>query len=376
MTCYTALAEDRQGSEFTAASGLEVEITTPRLQISAQRRVYTSTAPTLRLDATPLRVGISTPPLRIAATSDVTSSPKDGSGREVVITTPPLVLFGSATEPEREECRPGIAISVALRESTRFTKQDVQPGCPDYSIVGDFANTKTMLVFKALEIESGVRVHVARDIGIRVLPKATLSISGEPGNPVVLSGALQEVGFWRGIEIASNVNGSMIQNSIIEYAGSSDMTSSNYDAPANITITGSGVVGIRDTVLRHSAGYGLFASYKSQLPNFQRNTLTTNALSPVYIDGPAAHFLLPSSTYQGNSVDKVLVNARYGRIKGQVTWKSIGVPFRLVSRLPRQTFVVSGNGNSLTVLPGASVELSPGISVKAGPGASISGIPQ
>ena len=80
--------------------------------------------------------------------------------------------------------------------------------------------TGTSTVSGNVSIAPGVEIQFGSNGGFNVQATGALSIVGEPGNPVILTGAQQEAGFWNGIQYTfSDSPNNVIDNAVIEFAG-------------------------------------------------------------------------------------------------------------------------------------------------------------
>src|SRR5690625_5634180 len=103
--------------------------------------------------------------------------------------------------------------------------------------------------------------------------------------------------------------------------------------PANLVLgRGSYQAGVRvrNTILRHSAGYGLHVHSGSEFRGSEGNTFTQNAsgAASIYASGIAA--LDSGSSYTGNTNDQVLVVGE--RVQSAATCKPRGVRSRRKGR--------------------------------------------
>lgn len=101
--------------------------------------------------------------------------------------------------------------------------------------------------------------------------------------------------------------------------------------------------------VRQSQGFGLRLSHSAIVPVFTGNVFTQNALGPAIIDSNVAHVLSTDSTYTGNDVDKVLIDAQW--VSSTVTWRAIGVPY-VIDAIIRPQAV-------WTLEPGVTLEMRP-----------------
>ena len=173
-----------------------------------------------------------------------------------------------------------------------------------------------------------------------------LIAKGTAAKPILFTGATKKRGAWKGISFDTSNNAkNALAYATVEYAGN---TTSDKDAAAvKLTADSQGVqLSMSNTTLHESQGWGLYLAGSAVLPGFSGNTLTKNTLGPVIVDSEAVHQLLPSSSYGGNDVDRVVVKGGY--ISASVTWSDLKVPYLVRSHLRPY-------GGVLTIAPGVTL---------------------
>lgn len=263
---------------------------------------------------------------------------------------------GKVAQPSEDQCPDPEMLTSSANENDRTLTNRAQPmQCVDYVVdiagarenyqVGHLGSDMT------LTIEPGVVIEVTDEQFIEVQENGTLVAEGTADLPIVFTGVTREPGAWAGLLLSGEAS---LEHVTVEYAGSYDLTNSNYDDPANVVVTG-GTLQMSNSTIRNSSGYGIFANVGVQVPVFDDNTITANALGAISTDAPLAHYFDGNNDYSGNDVDKVFVNARYGEVVGDVTWEAINVPFVVEKGVSDQPLFV-GDGNSLTLAPGVTVQ--------------------
>jgi hypothetical protein len=205
-------------------------------------------------------------------------------------------------------------------------------------------------------IAPGTTLIMDKDVSISISGDAgALIANGTAAKPILFTNLAATRGAWQGIDFdGSNNTRNVLSYVTVEYAGS---TVSNVDAAALMLIADShGVqVKISNCTLRQSQGWGLFLSGSAIIPQFSGNTITKNLLGPVKVVSEAAHQLLPTSTYAGNDVDQVAVQAN--RVQA-VTWQAIGVPYVLTGGLHVDLVWTLAPGVTLLMAPAAWISVS------------------
>jgi hypothetical protein len=221
-----------------------------------------------------------------------------------------------------------------------------------------------------LELEPGVTVEFENDVAFDV--RGSVSALGTITSPVTLTSVDASAdAAWGGLVLRGDASTAASFDYVtIEYAGSRDLTSSNYDDPANLVLRG-GTLQMSNSTVRRGAGYGIFVQSASQVPAFDNNTVTANALGAISTDATPAYYFDTDNDYTGNAVDKIFVNPKYSDITGDVTWTANNVPF-VVTDEPNDFQLLVGENNSLTLAPGANVEIEPNTVLTIGGGRLIS----
>lgn len=205
----------------------------------------------------------------------------------------------------------------------------------------------------SLTLAAGTRVEFEEGVPLSV--RGTLSVDGTADAAVTLTSRDADNTAWGGVLVRDDGTANF-DHAELMHGGAVDLTSSNYDAPANLTLRDGASVEMRDSVVSMGAGYGIFADDESELPTFGGNTVTSNVRAPVRTDAPTAHFFAASSSYTGNGDDYVSVNPDFGAVEGDRTWEAIDVPFRITKEVSTPGLAVA-EGATLTLMPGAVVHL-------------------
>jgi hypothetical protein len=147
---------------------------------------------------------------------------------------------------------------------------------------------------------------------------------------------------------ASNNPRNSLSYVTVEHAGN---TTADVDSAAvKLAADSHGVqVKIANTILRQSQAWGLYLAGSAIVPSFVGNTLTMNKLGPAKVVSTAIHQLLPSSSYTGNDVDQLFVDAQW--VSAAVTWQAINVPYLINGSLRPQAVWTLAPGVTLLMAP-------------------------
>jgi hypothetical protein len=214
-------------------------------------------------------------------------------------------------------------------------------------------------VYGILDLHPGVTIEFEADMALYVRPSGALNASGTDIEPILLTGAQKVPGSWRGVGFvdSNNANFNTVEHVIIEYGGGASIGISE---PANLVIThggGSSWVKVRNTILRHSGGYGLYTRFNTQLVDMGGMTMTGNARGAAYVSATGVDQLMPGS-FTGNVIDRISVNTD-ATITSDATWQDLGVPYVIMVQNSKESFRV--DAATLTLEPGVELLLQGGM---------------
>jgi hypothetical protein len=212
----------------------------------------------------------------------------------------------------------------------------------------------------SLTLEAGARVEFEGGVPLSV--RGDLSVDGASDAMVELTSRAPDDTAWGGVLVRDDGSASFDHVELTR-GGAVDLTSSNYDAPANLTLRDGASVEVRDSVVGMGEGYGVFADNESSLPVFEGNTITSNASAPVRTDAPTAHYFTASSSYTGNGDDYVSIHPAYGAVDGERSWEAIDVPFRITNEQSTPSLEVA-SGSTLTLMPGVVLHLERDVALR------------
>lgn len=207
-----------------------------------------------------------------------------------------------------------------------------------------------------LTLKPGVRVIMAPETRITISgTEAALIADGTAEKPIVFTGEAQTRGAWEGITFGSNNTSNLLRYTTVEYAGN---TSSDVNAAGVVAVADSRGVQLKldHLTVRQSQGWGLRLGGTALVPVFTGNVLTQNTLGPAMIDSDAAHQLGPDSTYTGNDVDKILIDAQW--VSGNVTWRALNVPYLVNDNVRPKAVWTLEPGVTLEMMPMSSIRVS------------------
>lgn len=182
------------------------------------------------------------------------------------------------------------------------------------------------------------------------LDKGKLAAEGSAQAPIVLTGAREVAGFWKGVRVrGSDSMDNRLDHVAIRFAGAPKTF--GHVKPAALMFDnhwGKVSFAISNTELSHSAGHGLYAEDGVEL-DFAANKLTENKAGAALIAPEIIGQLDAKSTFAGNEADEVTVWGR-GFENVEATWPGIDAPFHITGD------VSIGEGSFVKVEPGAVFE--------------------
>lgn len=248
------------------------------------------------VDANGLVTGLSSGTATITATSTVDPS-KSGSA---VVT----VVSCGTTQELTSVSAPTTLVGV--------------PGCTDYVV-----NQGEVNVTAALNIQPGVTIAFKQGSRLDVEAGGSITANGTSAQPITFTGQTDVAGFWNGIRIFSAIP-SALENVVVAYGGGDGSS----DA-ANIEVGSGGRLNLKNSTLRHSAGYGLTLQPAGNLTGFATNTLPNNkAAARIYV----RHLpqLDNASNYTQDNTDN-FIDVNGGTTDADGTWPATNAPYRLIA---------------------------------------------
>ena len=174
-----------------------------------------------------------------------------------------------------------------------------------------------------LTFDPGVKIIFSKDVGLSFSETNALIASGTAADPILLTGAEPERGYWVGLIFDSVQNtANRLDYVTVEHGGSTTAENDPDAAAVKATSDSRGVhLAMTHTTLRASGGWGLWLSAYTVATSFSANAISENTLGAVNVDSDVVRILDAASTYSGNDVDMVYV--RTNRILVPATWAAI-----------------------------------------------------
>ena len=252
-----------------------------------------------------------------------------------------------------EEILPPIVLDCDYFQEDRILTND--PQRPVDYIVECWARVEG-----SLSIEPGVVIAFENHAGFYVdLDNKVFEIRGTTEEPVVLTGASQQKGYWRGIYLAEAHNpNNIIEHTVIEYAGSQALTSTSPVYEGSLALRGvSGTppqaLALDHVEIRNGGSFGLdyHGIQTNAIVSVSNLVITGNEGVPVKVSAEMTHIFDNTSSYSGNASDFLNITASNYQIEDKtVAWQKLDVPYLVDGR------VEVAEGGHLTIEAGVEME--------------------
>lgn len=194
-----------------------------------------------------------------------------------------------------------------------------------YVVSGTLAINQTPGV--TLTIEAGATLAFQAGAGIEVSGEGALSAKGSASAPVTFTQS-SATNRWRGLVFwNANSADNVLDHVLVEQGGAS---APSYGLKANLNVVSSSSKPVRLTLtnstVKGSDGYGVFISRLATIPAFAGNTITQNTLGAAFVGADAVGQLDKTTSFKGNTVEMVWVDAAGGLTKSQ-TWPALDVQY-------------------------------------------------
>ncbi len=209
-----------------------------------------------------------------------------------------------------------ILYSGTLSQNLTLTDLNEDPSLPDYCITG------TWMIKGTLTIEPGVVIAFESDGGLQIDDvDGVILANGTAARPIVFTGKTKTMGFWRGVYVESEDVRNVLNNVVIEYAGSNAVNGSWYNIEAGLAMRSIGVLTLTNTEIRHNQGVGFAVQNGADLRGFTNNYFHHNQAAAMRTTIDQLGKLDAASRFTGsNGTDGVEVYASVHNEATEVTW--------------------------------------------------------
>ncbi len=225
-----------------------------------------------------------------------------------------------------------------------------------------------------LALEPGVVIEFGEDAGLGLASDGRMTAEGTEDQPIVLTGAEQQRGYWRGLRFSdSDFDENVLDYVTLEYAGSTDWGGSR--SQAGLWADDTSFVSISNATFREN---DLTAVLVRQESNFEvsDSTFETNA-TPITVAPDDVGGIKEGNTFEGNDTNEIIVGTRYfddsadgarRPVEQESTWRNHGVPYRFSEGAAPHAAVTIEPGTTLIFEQGHGIQVEEGGSLTADAG--------
>ena len=198
--------------------------------------------------------------------------------------------------------------------------EDLTLSEPCYNVT----QTTSLAAFADVVIPAGTVLKFAQGVGLEIEGDASLSVEGNPQNPVVFTGMEAAPGFWTGLHFnAARSPDNSIVNAVIEYAGNG---SNNAALRVTSTVANRSRLSVVGSLFRFTEGFGISISdLGTQIDAFDNNVIVENDISADI--GPLILPMIGSNNNFTGNLDP-LINVPRLTISENLIIPDLGVPLK------------------------------------------------
>ena len=182
-----------------------------------------------------------------------------------------------------------------------------------------------------LTLQPAVTIAMAQQAALEVLEAGQLNAMGTESLPVTFTGQQTEVGYWKGVSVASKSSNNVLDHCMIEYGGGDRWTGAG-DSAAMVYLRGDSKLTVRNSTLRHSAHYALQAERTADLSGFEGNAIVSNART-LFVEPNSGGAIASDNVFEENGEQKVrVVHGNTDRVETEQTWQALSIPWLITER--------------------------------------------
>ncbi|MCC5930887.1 MAG: hypothetical protein JJU28_16705 [Cyclobacteriaceae bacterium] len=229
-----------------------------------------------------------------------------------------------------------IKLYIGGRLPTSITSNTTLPDLFTDETIPDYYASQNVLLRAGLTLEPGVVLECGADITLNVSDNtAFLKAEGLQNKKIIIRGISKNKGSWRGINISSSNVANSLNHVTLLHAGSN--TIGGKKCAIRIQSNVSARIGIQNSLIAETAGYGLFVDGNDGiLSSFSNNKIDNNDAAPMLIAAENTYALDNNSTYSGNGINAIEVAAA-GNVNARFinagTMKNAGIPYHINSSI-------------------------------------------
>ncbi|MDO9069563.1 MAG: Ig-like domain-containing protein [Deltaproteobacteria bacterium] len=174
-----------------------------------------------------------------------------------------------------------------------------------------------------LTIEPGCIIQFVADAAIYCASDGAIIADGAPGMPILFTSdeTVPSRGDWAGLDIQSTQPETHFGYCTIEFAGAADGQA--------VYVAWGGVLRMDHSIIRNSAGRGIYYEHGGHVEQFNNNTITDCADYPLALDADYVRHLGVGNDYTGNDSGYDAIEIYGGGVETSGTWRNQGVPYRI-----------------------------------------------
>ena len=242
--------------------------------------------------------------------------------------------FGGQFGPDPAVNLPWIRRSISNGSTGQF-QPDRASGRP--TVVGEVE----------LTIEAGAKFLFNEDAGIDVESGALIA-EGTPSKIILMQGATETSGYWRGVSIRSKNPANSLKYVTISHGGSDywDPCCPYDSRKANLNIFEEGIATIENVSLKNGADYGMHVAGDSKLSSFAFNSFSGNGKASLSISANNLKSLDSASDFSGPVV------VRGQNVDSDGTWKALNTHYEVLKE------------NEISIVENATITIQAGASFR------------
>ncbi len=266
-----------------------------------------------------------------------------------------FALLFTACSEENEETKASAPelLSGTISAPLNLVDRNINSDAPDYTVKGK------LLVQSDITVAPGVIISMQNGSEIYVDSTGSFYAEGTPAYGIKITGEKHENTWWKGIGFKSNTSKNVLGYTTVEDG------SSTYGL---VYLRTDAQVKIHHSVLRNSAGYGIYANFDNGgfLPGFSANTISDCAKAPIAIRAENMHEI-DGETTAANCVNNWIEVENSGAVEGEAkSWKKTKIPFYIKgSTATVKTDITVEAGAQFLMAPGSGFDIISTGSLKA-----------
>jgi hypothetical protein len=242
----------------------------------------------------------------------------------------------------------------------------------------DYTLNTTIDVNAKLTIEPGVIIQCNAGSGIYVGSNAgAIKAIGTSASPIIFRSASGQKGAWKGIKLENSNNVENEFTYCVIKDGGSGSFNGNGNLKANLQMSGTTQVKIKNTKIDNSADVGLRVEKFTDvtITSFVANSFSDNAKAPIrMLDQMVPSLDGLATTFSNNGKNYIeLIAKTFDGVEDNVIWKKQNIPYAFFNEGDNLTCGYYTNTGSITLEAGVTLLMGPGSRIIVGDNANTTG---